>query len=450
MGVKEIKLSWDTEAEWDLGSKVNVDGVSPGNLELTKQDDFTETLLHGGEVSGTGVTAIAQIGVPIGSGFNIPGLTKENALLKIDLKCTDWSKLSGASQLELTSSGGPDSEEWHFIVSAMGLNITSAYQTFYLDMSLMGTSGGELNVNDINFIRWYVVFSESETIYWRNAEIVQAYEDLGHRIGPDIDLSVIADNVAFSVITWAGIPNGGAIDIKTRYSLDGGFNFSDWEDCTSGSAIPGLSGQDVSNGVLQCGQQLYTNTGNAKGYYTPQIFSLSLKVAGQEHSINLTINASRSFNMQGTVTSSKAAPINVSREIRPIPISSGANGVMNVSREIHPVPFSRSAACALMTSAEQVQQKVLIQRDLVLGLGRQVNDLLVGTTAQLPLVSSYVQSIMETWRKITRTAGSFDQMGVPGGAWTRLDLPEGSFNKQDRAGGDWNRLGKPTDDWTKQ
>jgi len=431
VGVKEIKLSWDTEAEWDLGSKVNVDGVSPGNLELTKQDDFTETLLYGGQVSGTGVTAIAQFGVPVGSGLSIPGLKKENALLKIDLKCTDWSKLSGSSQLELTSSGGPDSEEWHFIVSAMGLNITSAYQTFYLDMSLMGTSGGELNVGDINFLRWFAIFSESETIYWRNAEVIQAYEDDGYRIGPDIDLSAIADNVVFSEISWAGIPNGGAIDIKTRYSLDGGFNFSDWEDCTSESAIPGLSGKDVSNGVLQCAQYLYTNTGNAKGYYTPQIFSLSLKVAGQEHSINLTINAGRSFNMQGTVTSSKAAPI-------------------NVSREIQPVPFSRSAACALMVSAEQVQQKVLTQRDLVLGLGLQVNDLLVGTTAQLPLVSSYVQSIMETWRKITRTAGSFDQMGAPGGAWTRLGLPEGSFNKQNRPGGDWNRIGKPTGNWTKQ
>jgi hypothetical protein len=449
VGIRGIESSWDTEAEWDLGTKVDVDGVSPGDLVLTKQADFTERLLYGGEVWGSGTVAIAELGVPVGSGFNIPGLTKENALLKIDLKCTDWSKLNGDSQLELTSSGGPDNKEWHFTISGLSLNITSVYKTFYLDMSLMDTQGGELDVSDINFIRWYAVFSTSQTIYWKNAEIVQAYHDFGYRTGPDINLSPIAGNVAFSHISWASILNGGSINIMTRYSLDGGLNFTSWESCTSGSAIPGLFGKNVSNGVLQCAQELYTNTGNEKGRYTPQLRSLDLEVAGQKHSVNLAIYSGRSFNMQGTVASSKACRINMARSFNMQgAVASSKPGLVNVSREIRPVSFSRSAVATMTASAEKLQQ-VLRSKALDFGSETGIQGLLVmPQPARLILNSEHLRSVMETWRRIVREAESLERLAAPGGAWTMAQLPGGSFAKQDRPGNDWTRLSKPAGGWT--
>lgn len=506
MGVKEVRLSWDTEAEWDLGTKVNVDGVSPGNLELTKQDDFTETVLESAEHYGTGTTAVASATF---AAKNVTGLTKANGLLKIDLGCTDWSKLSGSSHLEITSSGGADSQEWYFTIPSLGLNITDSFQTFYLDMSLMGSSGGELNVSNINFIRWYAFFSESETIAWRNAEIVQAYEDNGYRIGPEIDLSAIADDVVFSEIHWSGIPNGGAIDVKTRYSLNGGGVWSDWEDCASGNTIPGLAGKDVSNGLLQCGQQLFTNTGNSKGYYTPQLYSLSLKVSGQEHSINLVINSSRSFNMEGMVVSAKSVQMNASRDLNMEAavtsaktcqmnidrafnmqgtVTSAKTCLLNISREIQPFPISRSATGIFIALAEQLQQQVLAQKNLVVLDAADVNSVATLPTGALlamdAAIESEVMGLLQTaaslgmdveteswltwiwkrtvalslamesasilWGHAWRIPGDFSRVIRPDGDWEKVGRPGGSFNRQDRPGDDWNRVSKPTGNWTKQ
>ncbi|MFP4086635.1 MAG: hypothetical protein ACLFUL_07565 [Desulfobacteraceae bacterium] len=308
----ELQLSWETEADWDLGTVVNVDGEG-GDLKLTKQNDFTETILEGSEHSGTGTLAVASA---LFSGKDLGGLTKDNGLLKIDLKCSDWSKRIQyeQSQLEITSSGKADSEEWQFVISDLDLDVTDDYKTFYLDMSMMGSSGGELDVENINFIRWYVPFVESETIYWRNAKIIQAYHDNGYRIGPEIDLAILGDDVQASEISWNGIQNGGDIDIKTQYSLDGGDNWSEFEDCTNGGAIPGLAGKDVSNGKLKCGQQLFTNSGNAEGYYTPELYWISIEITGKEQSINLVLDVRRSFRtayMRAHVSSEKDNALNI-------------------------------------------------------------------------------------------------------------------------------------------
>lgn len=124
--------------------------------------------LYAPEVSGTGNAAAAQQAF---TAVDCSGLTKADGTLIIDLKCDDPSKLSSNNQIEITSSGGADVNEWH--IPAPISEITTGWQTFNLPLASASTTGGELNVAAINFIRWYNFSTDGNiTINWRNAQII--------------------------------------------------------------------------------------------------------------------------------------------------------------------------------------------------------------------------------------------------------------------------------------
>jgi hypothetical protein len=125
------------------------------------------TILYSPEKSDTGNPAIAQ---QVLTAVDCTGLTKANGILTIDLKCSNWSDNDGDAYLEITSSGTYDINEWgHHIAD---LPLTSDWQTFEISLSDWSTSGGDLDVSAINYIRFYSFFSSGlETIYWRNAKI---------------------------------------------------------------------------------------------------------------------------------------------------------------------------------------------------------------------------------------------------------------------------------------
>lgn len=124
-------------------------------------------LLNASEASGSGavpnaIKAITAVGCT--------GLTKANGFLVIELKAS--GALTGEGQIEITSSGTWDDHEWHVSTPS---GITTSYQTFILPLADAVSHGGELDVSDINFIRWYDVADDgSVTIYWKNARIVYA------------------------------------------------------------------------------------------------------------------------------------------------------------------------------------------------------------------------------------------------------------------------------------
>lgn len=129
--------------------------------------EYSTVLLYDNVVAGNGSPASAyRVLDPV----LCTGLTKANGTLVIDLRADEPSYLGTTSYIELTSSGGSDTNEWNVI--APYASITSAWQTFEIPLSSAGTSGGELNVAAINFIRW-VQSASSGTIhiYWRRAYI---------------------------------------------------------------------------------------------------------------------------------------------------------------------------------------------------------------------------------------------------------------------------------------
>ncbi len=115
---------------------------------------------------------------------NVPGLTKANGVLKIDLKVDvpgniNWGSIS---ELEITSSGSGNTEEWQYLMHTDPAGIrgalTTTYETFYIPLSYFNSVGGELDVTQIDYIRWYCYVTSSTTIYWQNAEILITYPQI--------------------------------------------------------------------------------------------------------------------------------------------------------------------------------------------------------------------------------------------------------------------------------
>ena len=140
---------------------------------------FTPKVLYSGETSGSSSTA--AVAARSFTAINYTGLTKSNGVLKIDLKVNNTNYIDNSTncQLEITSSAGPDTEEWNYTMDVsydplgIAAQLDTTYKTFYMPLSYFGTSGGELVVNQIDYLRWYMkAVNGTLIIYWRNAEIV--------------------------------------------------------------------------------------------------------------------------------------------------------------------------------------------------------------------------------------------------------------------------------------
>ena len=268
-----------TQADFQEGSLIDVEADAGGYLRLVKLFPDTDLYLPEVSASGTVPTAAATFG-PV----DCTGLTKQNAYLSIELKCSNWSDLSGITQIEITSSGTWDVEEWGY--NPTSLDITSSYKTFLLPLSDFGTAGGELVVSEIDYIRFYAYFNTTQTISWRNAKIIGRLGP-GTRISPQLDLSAVG-MVESSSVSWTQTLNGGTITIETRVSTDDGTTWTPWSTCTNGGSIPNLTpSTQVVNALLECRQNLST----ADPVYSPQLETLNITVEG----IGMTLFQSFNF-----------------------------------------------------------------------------------------------------------------------------------------------------------
>jgi len=142
------------------------------------------------EISGTGNPASAYKAI---TAVNCTGLTKANGYLQIDLKCSVPANMTAIGQLELTSAAGEDAHEWA-LNDLTGLGITTAYQTFYIPLSDWVTTGGELDVATINWIRWWNYSSSGNiTISWKNAYIIIT-----------TDIAKVTANITAANSVWDG------------------------------------------------------------------------------------------------------------------------------------------------------------------------------------------------------------------------------------------------------
>jgi hypothetical protein len=145
--------------------------VGVWHMNTDPEQIFTPKILYyATEKSGSGTNAVAS--QVLDPAVNCRGLTKNNGVLRIDLKASSLANMTG-SQLELSSHGAADVNEWHITDAYIStLGITSTFQTFYIPLSIFVSQAGELDVTAINWIRWYVLSSTSVDIAWRNAIIL--------------------------------------------------------------------------------------------------------------------------------------------------------------------------------------------------------------------------------------------------------------------------------------
>jgi hypothetical protein len=129
-------------------------------------------VLSAAEDSGTNTSPPSWAIAPDTFGpIDCTGLTKANGFLCIELKCTDWGQVNATgAKIEITSSGAADNEEWYHDGIAE-LDVSTTYKTFKIPLSEFETQGGELDVSQIDYLRFAANLDEVETIYWQNARI---------------------------------------------------------------------------------------------------------------------------------------------------------------------------------------------------------------------------------------------------------------------------------------
>ena len=126
------------------------------------------------------------------------------------------------------------------------------------------TDSAGSNDGTINGATWI----SNEPLYFMNAN-----ED-NNRLSPQLDLSPVG-SVNSSNISWTETLNGQTITIETRVSFDEGSTWTNWSTATNGDSIPNLTqGDDVSNGLLECRQNLSTNNAS----YTPELHKLDIQI----------------------------------------------------------------------------------------------------------------------------------------------------------------------------
>lgn len=165
----------------DIGSSAGQSVWSNGYAGVwhMKPTALTKKTLYSGERSDSASGGRAANAYIKFTPVDCNGLTKDNGWLKIDLKCNYPENITtertDRTQLELTSSGTCDQQEWSMVDIHLEYGLSTEWRTYYIPLSKFYDRGGSLDVSRINYIRWYVWTksgASSTTISWRNAEIV--------------------------------------------------------------------------------------------------------------------------------------------------------------------------------------------------------------------------------------------------------------------------------------
>jgi hypothetical protein len=135
-----------------------------------------EVILYADELSGSAPSGSAANAYSTFPPVNAAQLTKDNGYLVCELRCNNPTYLGTNGQIEVTSSGTWDVDEWTYVGDWLNMGIDTGYKTFTIPLS---SFSGELDVNNINFIRWYNVANGGTLeIYIRNVRVVYFPENL--------------------------------------------------------------------------------------------------------------------------------------------------------------------------------------------------------------------------------------------------------------------------------
>jgi len=114
------------------------------------------TTLYVSELTATATAGNAAVCQASFGATDCTGLNKTSGIIIFEAKCDVPAYLDSSrdNQVELTSSGGPDTNEWG-VTWLDKISLTTSYAEYQIPLSSATTAGGELNTAAINFFRMY-------------------------------------------------------------------------------------------------------------------------------------------------------------------------------------------------------------------------------------------------------------------------------------------------------
>jgi len=154
-----------------------------GNFTAPTTFNADLTNLYYSEFIGTASNAV--VATETFTAVSVPLFNAANDSLQFDLKVSDVSGLTAASQIEVSSSTSADTEEYYIAdMTSLGL-ADSTWKTITIPFSTMTATGGAFDETDIKRIRIYSNADEPLNMDWKNAGIVCAASGLTHVLHSD-------------------------------------------------------------------------------------------------------------------------------------------------------------------------------------------------------------------------------------------------------------------------
>jgi len=213
----------DSDAGWNSNNGINIDTEEKkeGYASLISEGPGTDWFTR-------------RLSTPVNS------LCDENSYLDLWLYVSDVSKFNGGGQLEITSSNGPDKDEYNWGVGS--LNLSNGWNELHLKISDAGKMG-DPDLSSINFFRLYQFVSEEVTAridFIRFSGL--AYEELS----PPTNLAAVGDN-GFVSLDWDDNPESSITGYNLYRALTPGLYYT--QQNTEPITTSGYTDNEVNNGT---------------------------------------------------------------------------------------------------------------------------------------------------------------------------------------------------------
>ncbi len=172
------------DASWlisacDDNSPLKVEGASNVNVATAGQDSFTVLVANGGS-DPVQISSKTQVSV---TDFN-----RDDLAMKLQLYISDVSAVDMSGQLEITSSGDADQEEYHWKLDQMELK--NGWNNVYVTLTEAYVTNGSADLSNINYMRIYAFLSKPVVMAVNDIRIVkQMKPELNEYFGTEDSLS---------------------------------------------------------------------------------------------------------------------------------------------------------------------------------------------------------------------------------------------------------------------
>ena len=146
----------------DTADPLTVEGATNVNVATAGDDSFTVLVGKGGS---------EPIQLVSTNQNSITGYYRDELAVKFQLYVSDVAALDTTGQLEITSSGGADQEEYYWRLSQMDLK--NGWNNVYLTFRSALNTGGAADLAAINYMRIYAFLSKSVVVAVNDIRIVK-------------------------------------------------------------------------------------------------------------------------------------------------------------------------------------------------------------------------------------------------------------------------------------